>query len=69
MSAVSHEHKGTVKMLKVTQVRSAIGGTRRQRQSLQGLGLAKIGGSVIVQNNPATLGLIRTVAHLVVVED
>ena len=58
----------TAKMLKVTQVRSAIGGTRRQRESLKGLGLARVGASVIVQDNAATRGLIRRVEHLVAVE-
>jgi large subunit ribosomal protein L30 len=57
------------KIVKVTQVRSAIGGTRRQRESLRGLGLTRIGASVIVQDTPATRGLIRRVAHLLTVED
>ena len=57
------------KMLRVTQVRSAIGGTRRQRESLKGLGLARIGASVIVPDNPATRGLIRRVEHLLAVEE
>jgi large subunit ribosomal protein L30 len=57
------------KMLKVTQVKSPIGGTRRQRESLRGLGLSRIGTSVIVQETAATRGLIRTVAHLVKVGD
>jgi large subunit ribosomal protein L30 len=57
-----------VSMLKVTQVRGAIGCTRRQRESLKGLGLRRIGASVVVQDNPASRGLIRTVAHLVTVE-
>jgi ribosomal protein L30 len=76
MSAVRSEQKSAGrgagkpgKMLKVTQVRSAIGGTRRQRLSLRGLGLSKIGTSVIVQSNPATLGMIGSIAHLVTVED
>lgn len=53
------------KMLRVTQVRSAIGGTHRQRESLKGLGLSRIGSSAIVRDTPATRGLIRCVAHLV----
>ena len=32
----------TTKQLKVTQVRSGIGGTRRQRETLRSLGLRKI---------------------------
>ena len=53
------------KKLKVTQVRSQIGGTRRQRESLLGLGLRRIGWSAMVQDTPATRGLIGKVAHLV----
>ena len=40
--------KGMGKMVRVTQVRSAIGGTMRQRESLRGLGLRRIGASAIV---------------------
>ena len=61
--------KGMGKMLRVTQVRSAIGGTDRQRASLRGLGLRRIGASVIVQDNAATRGLIRRVEHLLAVEE
>jgi large subunit ribosomal protein L30 len=57
------------KKLKVTQVRSQIGGTRRQRESLRGLGLRRIGTSVVVADTPSTRGLIEKVAHLVEVGD
>ncbi len=57
------------KMLRVTQVRSAIGGTRRQRESLKGLGLRRIGASAIVRDNAATRGLINSVQHLLAVEE
>ncbi len=57
------------KMLRVTQVRSAIGGTRRQRESLRGLGLRRIGASAIVRDNAATRGLIGCVRHLVACEE
>jgi len=59
----------TSRMLKVTQVRSAIGGTRRQRESLRGLGLKRRGASALVRDNPSTRGLIRAVAHLVTLEE
>jgi large subunit ribosomal protein L30 len=61
--------KGMKKMVRVTQVKSAIGGTRRQRESLRGLGLRRIGASAIVQDNPATRGLIRCVQHLLALEE
>ena len=53
------------KKIKVTQVRSQIGGTRRQRESLLGLGLRGIGRSAMVPDTLATRGLIGKVAHLV----
>jgi large subunit ribosomal protein L30 len=57
------------KTLKVTQVRSEIGGTRRQRESLRGLGLRGIGSSAAVTDTPSARGLIEKVAHLVRVGD
>ena len=53
------------KKIKVTQVRSVIGGTRRQRESMLGLGLRGIGCSAVVPDTAATRGLIEKVAHLV----
>jgi large subunit ribosomal protein L30 len=61
--------KSLGKMLRVTQVRSAIGGTRRQRESLRGLGLVRIGASAIVRDTPSARGLIRCVQHLVTLEE
>jgi large subunit ribosomal protein L30 len=52
-------------MLKVRLARSPIGCTRRQRQTLRGLGLTRVGKTVIVDDNEATRGRIRAVAHLV----
>ncbi len=53
------------KKITVKQVRSEIGGTRRQRESLRGLGLRGIGRSVTVVDTAATRGLIGKVSHLV----
>jgi large subunit ribosomal protein L30 len=55
-------------MLKVTLTSSPIGQTERQRQSLRGLGLTRVGKTVVVRSHPAILGMIRKVAHLVRVE-
>jgi large subunit ribosomal protein L30 len=57
------------RMLRVTQVRSAIGGTRRQRECLRGLGLKRLGCSAIVPDSPATRGMIQRVGHLLAVEE
>ena len=56
------------RMLKVTLRRSAIGTKPAQRKTLLGLGLGRIGQSVILKDSPAIRGMIRTVAHLVETE-
>lgn len=55
-------------MLKVRLTRSPIGSTQRQRQTLLGLGLTRVGKTVIVHDNEPTRGRIRAVAHLVEVK-
>jgi large subunit ribosomal protein L30 len=55
--------------LKVTQVRSGIGGTSRQRESLKSLGLKRIGDSEVKPDRPEIRGMINTVSHLVTVEE
>jgi large subunit ribosomal protein L30 len=54
--------------LKITQVRSAIGGKQNQRDTLRSLGLRKIHQEVVREDDAVTLGMIHTVRHLVVVE-
>jgi large subunit ribosomal protein L30 len=56
------------RMVKVTLRRSAIGTKPSQRKTLLGLGLGRIGKSVILKDSPAIRGMIRTVAHLVETE-
>ncbi len=55
-------------MLKVTLRRSPIGSTQRQRQTLRGLGLTRVGQTVIVHDTPPAQGRIRAVQHLVEVK-
>ena len=59
----------TTKQIKVTQIRSGIGGTRRQRETLKSLGLRKIRQSVVREDNASVRGMIAKVAHLVTVEE
>src|SRR6202161_1030165 len=54
--------------LKVTQVKSKIGGTSAQRNSLRSLGLRKIGQVVVKPDRPEFRGMIKSVRHLVTVE-
>jgi large subunit ribosomal protein L30 len=55
--------------LKVTQIRSTIGGKQNQKDSLRTLGLRKIRQTVVREDTPQVLGLIHTVRHLVEVEE
>jgi large subunit ribosomal protein L30 len=55
--------------LKITQVKSRIGGRQNQRDTLRTLGLKRIGQSVIRDDRPEVRGMIQTVSHLVTVEE
>ena len=55
--------------LKVTQVRSAIGQKRNQRETLRSLGLKRINDSVVQEDRPEIRGMVATVPHLVRVEE
>jgi large subunit ribosomal protein L30 len=57
------------KTLRVTQVRSAIGFDRRQRATLRGLGIRRMGQTVEVPDSAAVRGMIRRIPHLVRVEE
>ncbi len=55
--------------LKVTQLRSDIGGKRNQRETLRTLGLKRIGDVVVKEDRPEIRGMVQTVRHLVAVEE
>jgi large subunit ribosomal protein L30 len=55
--------------LKIRQVRSAVGGKQYQRDTLRTLGLKRIGDSSTRDDRPEVRGMIKTVAHLVAVEE
>ena len=55
-------------MIRITFTGSFSGCTRRQRETLKGLGLTRSGRSTIVRDNPSVRGMIRKVAHLISVE-
>jgi large subunit ribosomal protein L30 len=55
--------------VKIRWVRSAIGFDRRQRATIRGLGLRRLQQSVELEDTPAVRGMIKKVAHLVVVEE
>lgn len=55
--------------LSLRQVRSAIGATRRQRDTLKALGLGRIGQASERQHSPAIDGMLVSVGHLVVYQE
>jgi large subunit ribosomal protein L30 len=54
--------------LKITQVRSAIRRSEKQKRTVVALGLRKLHQTVIHPDNPQIRGMIRKVSHLVDVE-
>ncbi len=55
--------------IKVTKVKSAINRSKRQKLTLEALGLKKIGQTVEHDNTPNILGMVKKVSHLVSVEE
>jgi large subunit ribosomal protein L30 len=55
--------------LRITQVRSANGAARRQRDTLRTLGLGRIGRTVERPDHPTVRGAVQAVRHLVKVEE
>ncbi|HEX2030771.1 MAG TPA: 50S ribosomal protein L30 [Actinomycetota bacterium] len=55
--------------LRVTQVRSAVGRSQRQKDTVRALGLKRLRHSVTHDDRPEIRGMIARVAHLVTVEE
>ncbi|WP_210479761.1 50S ribosomal protein L30 [Naasia sp. SYSU D00948] len=55
--------------LKVTQIKSTVSEKQNQRDTLRSLGLKRIGQSVEREDTEQNRGYVRTVAHLVKVEE
>lgn len=54
--------------IKVTQLKSKIGSTERQKRTLAALGLTKINATKEFEETPQILGMVEKVKHLVSVE-
>ncbi len=54
--------------LKVTLIRSGINRPQPQKLTIKGLGLTRMGKSVVLNDTAAVRGMIRKVSHLVRVE-
>lgn len=55
--------------LKITQIKSKIGGTSVQRNTLRSLGLHRIGETVVKEDRPEIRGMVNAVIHLVKFEE
>ncbi|KQC02600.1 MULTISPECIES: 50S ribosomal protein L30 [Pedobacter] len=54
--------------IKITQVKSIIDRSERQKRTMKALGLTKMNQSVEVEANAAIIGMVRKVNHLVAIE-
>lgn len=55
--------------IKITQVKSAIDRSKRQKDTLKALGLRKMNQTVEHEVTPQIMGMVNRVSHLVTVEE
>ena len=55
--------------IKVTQIKSGIGSTKRQKRTLEALGIRKMNNTIEVKNTPQIQGMITKIRHLLKVEE
>ncbi|HLY34100.1 MAG TPA: 50S ribosomal protein L30 [Jatrophihabitantaceae bacterium] len=55
--------------LKITQTKSGIGKKQNQRETLRTLGLKRVHDVVVKEDRPEIRGMVKTVTHLVSVEE
>ncbi len=58
-----------MKKIRITQVKSGIDRSERQKQTLIALGLKKLNASKEVDATPQILGMVNKVSHLIKVEE
>ena len=58
----------TKKTIVVTQIASGIGRAEKQKATLRGLGLGKIGRSRTLEDTPSVRGMANAIPHLVRIE-
>ena len=58
-----------MKKIKITQVKSGIDRSERQKQTLIALGLRRINATKEVEATPQILGMVNKVSHLIKVEE
>lgn len=55
--------------LKITLVKSTIGAIPKHKKTAVALGLTKLNKTVIQEDNPAIRGMVKTIVHLIKVEE
>ncbi len=55
--------------IRITQIKSKIGSTQRQKRTLEALGIKKLQNPVELEATPQILGMVSKVRHLVKTED
>ena len=55
--------------IKITQIKSIIDRSEKQKRTMAALGLRKINQTVEVEATPAIIGMVRKVNHLVTVQE
>ena len=63
------ETKPQVKMLRITQVKSAIGYSVKHKATIRALGIHRLHETVIHPDTPTLRGMLSKVNHLVVIEE
>lgn len=58
-----------MRKLKVTQVKSVIDRTKKQKDTMYALGLRKMNQSVVKEATPQIVGMLTKVKHLVNIEE
>jgi len=68
MAKAQTDKASAEKSLKVTQIKSVYGQLASIRGSVKGLGLRRIGHSVVVADTPSNRGMVNAASHMLKVE-
>lgn len=68
MASKAHAKASDDKAIKVTLIRSVYGQLASIRNSVKGLGLRRIGHSVVVADTPSNRGMVNRASHMLKVE-
>jgi large subunit ribosomal protein L30 len=69
MASKAHAHQATdEKAIRVTLIKSVYGQLANIRNSVKGLGLRRIGHSVVVADTPSNRGMVNRASHMLKVE-